>query len=114
MKDSPSCSRSTTISPRDEKDGSDWFVYLVRCNDHSLYTGITTDPPRRLKEHNSPDSSTRYTRARQPVKLVYLETAAHRSGASSREYAIKKMNKQAKEHLIASEANRYFKAITDI
>lgn len=77
-----------------------WYVYILRCNDNSLYTGITTHLARRLKEHNSINSKTRYTRPRQPVMLVYYETYANRSEASQREYAIKQMSKLEKEALL--------------
>jgi len=80
-----------------------WFVYMVRCADDSLYTGIATDVDRRVEEHNSTGNlAAKYTRARQPVKLVYSESVESRSEASKREYHIKKMTKLAKEKLIKS------------
>jgi len=79
----------------------DWFIYMVECADQSLYTGITTDPDRRLAEHNSSKSTTRYTRARQPVTLVYKETADSRAAASKREIAIKKLSRRQKLALLA-------------
>jgi len=79
---------------------SDWFVYILRCNDNSFYTGVTTDIDRRLQEHNSAGSTTRYTRGRQPVVLVYQETAASRSDASRREATIKRLTKAQKATLI--------------
>jgi putative endonuclease len=84
---------------------SAWFVYLLRCADNTLYTGITTDLNRRLDEHNGKNSSNkgaRYTRSRRPVFLVYSETHANRANASQREYAIKKLSRYAKEQLISS------------
>ena len=80
---------------------SKWFVYLVRCNDQSLYTGITTDPTKRIAAHNSKAGGAKYTRARQPVSLVYVEEAASRSAASKREYVIKQMTVDQKNALIA-------------
>ncbi len=80
---------------------SKWFVYLVRCSDQSLYTGITTDPQKRIAAHNSNTGGAKYTRARQPVRLVYLEEAASRSAACKREYAIKQMSVDQKNSLIA-------------
>ena len=78
-----------------------YFVYIVRCADETLYTGITTDLQRRLQEHNSPDKGARYTRARQPVTLVYHESHPDRSTASKREYVIKKrMSRAEKLNLI--------------
>ena len=74
---------------------------MVRCADRSLYTGIATDVDRRVEEHNSTGNlGAKYTRARQPVNLVYSETVESRSEASKREYKIKKMTKSAKEKLI--------------
>ena len=84
---------------------STWFVYLLRCADNTLYTGITTDLNRRLDEHNgktSTNKGARYTRSRRPVCLVYSETLANRASASQREYAIKKLSRCAKEQLISS------------
>ena len=78
-----------------------WYVYVVRCSDNSLYTGIALDVVRRINEHNSHDAlGAKYTRARRPVKLVYQETMSSRSEAGSREHAIKKLSKQEKENLI--------------
>lgn len=82
-----------------------WFVYVLRCADNSLYTGVTTDLARRLDEHNGVDESTkgaRYTRNRRPVALVYQEHCADRSSACQREYAIKQLSKNAKEKLIVT------------
>jgi len=79
-----------------------WFVYIVRCSDQSLYTGVTLDPKRRLQEHNGRHKSARYTRARQPVQLVYTETCENRSSACKREAAIKAMSRQAKLALISA------------
>jgi putative endonuclease len=75
-----------------------WMVYLARCRDGTLYTGITTDPERRLREHNR-GLGAAYTRSRLPVTLVYRELAASRSQALRREYAIKSLPRAAKEAL---------------
>ena len=78
-----------------------WNVYIVRCADSSLYTGVATDVTRRIAEHNGNGTrGARYTRARRPVNLVYQESAASRSEAGQREYAIKQMNRTAKQALI--------------
>jgi len=78
-----------------------YFVYMVRCADETLYTGITTDIERRVAEHNSSSKGAKYTRARRPVELVYHEIYATRSEASKREYFIKKrMSRQEKVSLI--------------
>lgn len=78
---------------------TDWFVYMLRCSDQSLYTGITTDLERRLSRHNDGVGS-RYTRARLPVELVYTETAKDRGGALRRESQIKRLPTIAKRALI--------------
>jgi UV DNA damage endonuclease len=81
------------------KSNGTWFVYLLRCADGSLYTGITNDLPRRVEQHNAGIAS-RYTRSRLPVVLVYQEAQASRSLALKRELAIKALSRQAKELLI--------------
>jgi putative endonuclease len=75
-----------------------WTVYLARCRDGTLYTGVTTNPARRLAEHNA-GSGAAYTRARMPVELVYWEHAADRSAALKREHAIKRLTRAQKEAL---------------
>ena len=83
------------------KSNSNWYVYVVRCSDNTLYTGITTDVTRRLEEHNNDNSlGARYTRHRRPVSLIYSETYETRSAASIRECEIKKMPRTKKELLI--------------
>ena len=78
-----------------------WFVYMVRCADDSLYTGIAKDVSRRVEEHNGrAGPGAKYTRARQPVTLVYQEAADSRSAAAQREYAIKRLSRAAKTSLI--------------
>ena len=79
-----------------------WHVYIVRCTDGSLYTGIATDVERRVEEHNTSKLlAASYTRARRPVTLVYREPAATRSTASKREYQLKQMTRRQKEALVA-------------
>ncbi len=78
-----------------------WHVYILRCADGTLYTGITTDIERRLKEHNSSDRGARYTRSRRPVRLAWSEEAASHAAASRREYDIRKMNRHGKQELLA-------------
>lgn len=92
----------TEIQNRDEATPNDpgWVVYMVRCVDGSLYTGITTDIDRRVHEHNHNTRSAAYTRARRPVELVYQEACADRSAASRREYAIRRLSVTAKRALI--------------
>ena len=67
---------------------TEYYCYMVECADGTLYTGWTTDPKRREKEHNSGRGAS-YTRIRGPVKLVYIEAQPDRSTALKREYAIK-------------------------
>ena len=81
-----------------------WLVYIVRCRDGSLYTGITTDLARRISEHNSPVGGAKYTKPRKPVRLVYSEPAASRSMAARREHHIKKMPVAGKTRLIMGGA----------
>ncbi len=83
-----------------------WVVYMLRCADNSLYTGITTDINRRILEHNGNDNNgkkgAKYTRARRPVVLAYTETAINKSCACKREHQIKKLSKINKEQLVAT------------
>lgn len=75
---------------------NNWFVYIVRCSDGSLYTGITTDIDRRIHEHNTSNKASACTRARRPVSLVYREVVQTRSLASKREYQIKQLSRKEK------------------
>ena len=78
-----------------------WFVYIVRCADDTLYTGIAKDVARRVEEHNSNDVlGASYTRGRRPVALVYTEAVETRSAAAKREYEIKQMTRQGKDELL--------------
>lgn len=80
-----------------------WFVYILRCSDGSLYTGIAKDLSKRVDEHNGDDRrGAKYTRGRRPVELVYREPAASHSEAAQREAQIKAMNRSAKEWLIGT------------
>jgi predicted GIY-YIG superfamily endonuclease len=85
----------------EEANSSDnsWCVYILRCADGSLYTGITTDLDRRCKQHNAGTAS-RYTRSRLPVELVYQEARDSQSEALKRELEIKALTRQQKESLI--------------
>ncbi len=80
-----------------------WHVYVARCGDGTLYTGITTDPARRESAHNAGRGAS-YTRARRPVRLVHLESAADRSAALRRELAIKRLSRGEKERLVMKKA----------
>lgn len=78
-----------------------WYVYILKCNDGTLYTGITNNLDKRVSSHNK-GTGAKYTKTRLPVKLVYHEEATDRSEASKREYQIKKLSRLAKENLIMS------------
>jgi putative endonuclease len=78
-----------------------WFVYMIRCADRSLYTGIARNLTRRLAEHNSGGMrAAHYTRGRRPVVLVYVEMVQSRSAAARREHEIKQLTRQAKDDLV--------------
>lgn len=78
-----------------------WCVYIVRCADGSLYTGIASDAARRIAEHNGSDLlAAKYTRARRPVVLVYQEPCLDRAEAARREHAIKSLTRCEKLALI--------------
>ncbi len=78
-----------------------WTVYLLRCRDGSLYTGITTDLERRLARHRAGTASA-YTRARRPVRLVYHERQPDRSTALRREAALRRLSRDEKLGLVRS------------
>lgn len=77
-----------------------WFVYILKCSDNSLYTGITTNTERRIAEHNASKRGAKYTRMRQPVELVYSVKAKNRSDAAAKEAALKKLSRSEKLILI--------------
>lgn len=86
-----------------------WFVYILRCADGTLYTGITTDLARRLAEHNAGmGQGARYTRSRLPVALAYSEAAQDRSAAAKREAALKRLSRKAKLALCARAGTAAF------
>ena len=72
-----------------------WYVYIVKCRDGSLYTGITNDLNKRIAAHNAGDGA-KYTAARRPVRLCYHEPAPSRSIASQREIAVKRLSRASK------------------
>ncbi len=76
------------------------YTYILRCRDGTLYTGWTNDIEKRVKAHNE-GKGAKYTKARLPVKLVYSEAFETKTEAMKREYAIKRMRREAKEKLIA-------------
>lgn len=76
-----------------------WCVYILRCGDGTLYTGIALDVQARLAQHQA-GTGARYTRGRGPLELAYQETAANRSEASRREAAIKRLTRRDKLQLV--------------
>ena len=83
-------------------EAAPWYVYMLICNDETIYTGIARDPQKRLAEHNNGANGAKYTRSRRPVSLAYQEELPSRSAASSREYQLKKLSRQQKLQLIQS------------
>ena len=98
-KSRPAAKAAHTRTPSPRRPA--WTVYVLRCADGTLYTGIAMDAARRLLEHNTNNRlGARYTRSRRPVVLVYREAAATRAAASRREHAIKALTRAEKEVLI--------------
>jgi len=79
------------------------FTYILQCSDKTFYSGWTLDLERRVTEHNSADSKTKYTRNRQPVKLVYSEEFDTRAKAAKRESQIKDLKRKDKIKLIQTK-----------
>ncbi|HUI45470.1 MAG TPA: GIY-YIG nuclease family protein [Nitrospirota bacterium] len=82
-----------------KKDYCRWYLYILKCCDGSLYTGIARDLHRRVRAHNS-GTAARYTRSRLPVSVIYQERCRGRSSALRKEYAIKQLSKKEKEDYI--------------
>jgi putative endonuclease len=80
------------------------YVYMIRCQDRSLYTGWTTDLAARLKKHAS-GKGAKYTRTFAAVELVYFEEVADKSAALKREYVLKQLKKEDKEALVSTMDN---------
>ena len=77
-----------------------YYLYILKCSDNTLYTGITTNLKRRVTEHNSSKLGAKYTCVRRPVKLVYSKKFSNRSIASRVEYRIKKLSRKEKLDMI--------------
>jgi len=82
-----------------QKNPSTWTVYLIEAESGKLYTGISTDPERRLKEHREGKKGARYFRFSKPVRIIHQEQYPDRSSASKREAQIKKMKREEKLNL---------------
>lgn len=80
---------------------SQFSLYIVRCADESLYTGIAVDVTRRMREHQAGLRGAKYLRGRGPLQLVFEQAVGDRSVASSAEHRVKRLDKAAKEALIA-------------
>ena len=76
-----------------------WYLYILRCKDGTLYTGITTDVEKRLEAHRS-GKGAKYTRGRTPLELVYRETCGSHSEALKRELEVKKLSREEKLSLL--------------
>ena len=76
-----------------------WSLYIIRCNDNSLYIGITSNLKKRIESHDK-GTGAKYTRGRGPFELVYTESYPDRSTASQREYSLKKLSLKEKINLI--------------
>jgi putative endonuclease len=82
-----------------------WYLYIIKCRDDSLYTGITTDIKRRIEEHNFDDKKrAKSIRGKLPVKLVYCEKFENQNNARKRESAIKNWKREYKLKLINSKS----------
>lgn len=77
----------------------DHYVYVLECADGTFYTGYTTDPERRVREHDAGEGA-KYTRGRTPVELRYVEQFRSRSKAMRREYELKQLSRRKKERLV--------------
>lgn len=87
-------------NPVDDMKKNDYFVYIVKCNDKTLYTGITTDLDRRVSEHNESDKGAKYTKTRRPVELVYSMKFKNRSEAQIEESRVKRLDREQKLRLL--------------
>ena len=87
-----------------------WQVYIILCSDNSLYTGITTDPARRLRQH-AEGRGAKYFRGRRPEKIVYLESGHTRSTAGRREAEIKTLTRADKCRLVRAERNEVVESV---
>jgi putative endonuclease len=84
----------------------DWTVYIICCDDSTLYTGVTTDLERRFREHRDHPRGAKYFNGRKPLEVVYSETDHTRSSACKREAAIKKLSRDEKLRLISSDGSK--------
>ena len=83
-----------------------YYLYILKCADDTLYTGITVDLPRRVKEHNSSELGAKYTRGRRPIELGFSKAFDNRSVASKEERLIKRLSRRQKLELIDKVSRR--------
>lgn len=83
-----------------EKNDKTWCIYILKCSDNTLYTGVTNDLENRVFQHNNATTGAKYTRARRPVNLVYTEACEDKISAMKREYAVKQLSRSKKLLLI--------------
>lgn len=89
-----------------DENSNRWLVYIIRADDSSLYTGITTDMARRWQQHTAVQrGGAKFFRGRKPLALVYIEEGHDRSSATRREAAIKRLARPAKELLLGAATN---------
>lgn len=90
-------------SETESSSESEWSVYLLQCADGTLYTGVTTDVKRRLRQHNGElKGGASYTRARRPVTIVWCESCSNRSDAQRREAQIRRLSRREKLAMVDS------------
>ena len=82
-----------------------WSVYIILCTDNTFYTGITIDVAERFNQHAAGQGA-KYFRGRQPKQLVYIEPGHNRSSATKREIDLKKLSREEKSRIIASDMNK--------
>lgn len=82
-----------------------YFCYILECADGTYYTGWTTDPQRRTRQHNQGNRGAAYTRQRRPARLVFVEEQPDRASAMRRERAIKKFNRRQKQALVEQKTD---------
>lgn len=96
-----------------EAVGTHWYLYLIKCRNGSLYTGITTDVQRRFEEHNSSGpKAAKYLRGKGPLELVFSAQVGDRGQASILEYRVKKLSKAVKQDMIMGKTSLW--AATDV
>ena len=102
------CVSSTTLENTQSLSclaSMNWSVYIILCTDNTLYTGIAVDVAKRFNQHAAGQGA-KYFRGRQPKQLVYIEPGHNRSSATKREIDLKKLSREEKSRIIASDINK--------